>query len=60
MLAFTGALINGVLTTRYALAVNVYQAPSARPDRQRRLVRRVGAVSSGYVGRLGAAHHGSR
>lgn len=60
MLAITGALINGVQTTMYALAVHVYP-PAIRATGTGSAVSfgRIGAVVSGYVGAWALDYHGS-
>jgi AAHS family 4-hydroxybenzoate transporter-like MFS transporter len=60
MLAVTGALINGVQTTMYALAVHVYP-PAIRATGTGSAVSfgRIGAVISGYVGAWALDYHGS-
>jgi AAHS family 4-hydroxybenzoate transporter-like MFS transporter len=60
MLAITGALINGVQTTMYALAVHVYP-PAIRATGTGSAVSfgRIGAVISGYVGAWALDYHGS-
>jgi AAHS family 4-hydroxybenzoate transporter-like MFS transporter len=60
MLAVTGALINGVQTTMYALAAHVY--PSAiRATGVGSAVSfgRIGAVLSGYIGAWALEYHGA-
>jgi AAHS family 4-hydroxybenzoate transporter-like MFS transporter len=60
MLAFTGALINGVQTTMYALAVHVYPGPiRATGVGSAVSFGRIGAVISGYVGSWALEYHGS-
>jgi AAHS family 4-hydroxybenzoate transporter-like MFS transporter len=60
MLAFTGALINGVQTTMYALAVHVYPGPiRATGVGSAVSFGRIGAVISGYVGAWALEYHGS-
>ena len=60
MLAITGALINGVQTTMYALAAHVYPA-SIRATGVGTAVSfgRIGAVLSGYVGSWALEYHGA-
>jgi AAHS family 4-hydroxybenzoate transporter-like MFS transporter len=60
MLAVTGALINGVQTTMYALAVHVYPA-AIRATGAGSAVSfgRIGAVVSGYVGAWALEYHGA-
>ena len=60
MLAVTGALINGVLTTMYSLAVHVYPGPiRATGVGSAVSFGRLGAVISGYVGTWALDSHGS-
>ncbi len=60
MLALTGALINGVQTTMYALAVHVYPGPiRATGVGSAVSFGRIGAVISGYVGAWALEYHGS-
>ncbi len=60
MLAFTGALINGVQTTMYALAVHVYPGPIRATGVGTAVsFGRIGAVISGYVGAWALEYHGS-
>jgi AAHS family 4-hydroxybenzoate transporter-like MFS transporter len=60
MLALTGALINGVQTTMYALAVHVYPgAIRATGTGGAVSFGRLGAVISGYVGAWALEYHGS-
>jgi AAHS family 4-hydroxybenzoate transporter-like MFS transporter len=60
MLTITGALINGVQTTMYALAAHVYpSATRATGVGTAVAVGRSGAVLSGYVGAWAIGFHGS-
>jgi len=60
MLALTGALINGVQTTMYALAVHVYPGPIRATGAGGAVsFGRIGAVISGYVGAWALEYHGS-
>jgi AAHS family 4-hydroxybenzoate transporter-like MFS transporter len=60
MLAITGALINGVQTTMYALAVHVYPAAiRATGTGSAVSFGRLGAVASGYVGAWALEYHGA-
>jgi AAHS family 4-hydroxybenzoate transporter-like MFS transporter len=59
MLALTGALINGVQTTMYALAVHVYPGPIRATGAGSAVsFGRIGAVVSGYVGAWALEYHG--
>ena len=60
LLTITGALINGVQTTMYALAVHVYPA-AIRATGAGSAVSfgRIGAVVSGYVGAWALEYHGA-
>ena len=59
MLAITGALINGVQTTMYALAVHVYpSAIRATGTGSAASFGRIGAVISGYVGAWALEYRG--
>jgi MFS transporter, AAHS family, 4-hydroxybenzoate transporter len=60
MLAITGALINGVQTTMYALAVHVYPGPIRATGAGSAVsFGRIGAVVSGYIGAWALEYHGS-
>jgi len=60
MLTITGAAINGVQTTLYALAAHVYPAPMrATGVGTAASVGRTGAVLSGYVGAWALEYRGS-
>jgi len=59
MLTLAGALINGVQTTMYALAVHVYPGPIRATGAGGAVsFGRLGAVISGYVGAWALEHHG--
>jgi len=61
MLAITGALINGVQTTMYALAVHVYPAAiRATGTGSAASFGRIGAVISGYVGAWALEYRGAQ
>ena len=59
MLTLAGALINGVQTTMYALAVHVYPGPIRATGAGGAVsFGRLGAVISGYVGAWALEYHG--